>query len=150
MARTVTVKIKGLKELDRALGNLPKATGKNVLRRVLKEAGEPIARAARDRAPRHDLHLYESIDVSTKLNPRQRSLHKDQSSPTFQEMFVGTNNPAGVQQEFGNERHGAQPFMRPAWDATKNQALHIIEHLLWTEIEKAAKRQARKAAKAGK
>lgn len=147
MARTVTVKVEGLRELDRTLGELPKATAKSTLRRVLKEAGEPIARAARDRAPRHDLHLYESIDVSTRLNRRQRSLHKDQSSPTFQEMFVGTNNPAGVQQEFGNERHGAQPFMRPAWDATKRQALHIIENLLWTEIEKSAKRIAKRAAK---
>ena len=31
---TITVKVEGLKELDRALMQLPKATGKNVLRRV--------------------------------------------------------------------------------------------------------------------
>ncbi|WP_034658295.1 HK97-gp10 family putative phage morphogenesis protein [Chelativorans sp. J32] len=152
MARGMKVKIEGLRELDRALGQLPKATGKSVLRRVLKEAGEPIARAARDRAPKLELHLVENIDVGTKLTRRQAALHRktfadDRASA---EVFVGAADPAGVQQEFGNERHPPQPFMRPAWDATKRQALHIIEHLLWTEIDKAAQRQARKAAKAGK
>lgn len=152
MARAVTVKVEGLSELDKALGQLPKATAKNVLRRVLKEAGEPIARAARDRAPRDELHLYENIDVGTKLTRRQAALHRKmfKDDRVTAEVFVGASNPAGVQQEFGNERHAPQPFMRPAWDATKRQALHIIEHLLWTEIDKAAKRQARKAAKAGK
>jgi len=152
MARRVTGKIEGLRELDRALGQLPKATGKNVLRRVLKEAGEPIARAARDRAPKLELHLYENIDVGTKLTRRQASLHRrmfkdDRASA---EAFVGASDPAGMQQEFGNERHDPQPWLRPAWDATKQRALFIIEHLLWTEIDKAAKRVARKAAKAGK
>lgn len=146
---TVTVEILGLKELDRALNELPSATGKAVLRKVLKEAGEPIARAARAGAPTEEGYLIESIDVSPKLSRRQAGLHKamypdDRASA---EMFVGTNNPAGVQQEFGNSRHGAQPFMRPAWDSQKEQALFIIEHLLWTEIEKGAKRVAARAAR---
>ena len=147
MARTVTIKIEGLQELDRALGQLPKATAKRVLRKVLTDAGEPLARTARRLAPRDEHHLYESIDVSTKLNRRQRRLHKEQSVPTFQEMFVGTNNPAGVQQEFGNSRHPAQPFMRPAWDAEKNKVLDHIANSLWGEIEKSAERLARKAGK---
>lgn len=143
----VTVKIEGLKELDQALGQLPKSTAKATLRRVLKEAGEPMARAARAGAPVDEHYLYESIDVSTRLNPRQRSLHKDEGGRAFQEMFVGTNNPAGVQQEFGNEHNPAQPFMRPAWDATKQQTLDLIANSLWGEIEKSAQRLARKAAK---
>lgn len=143
----VTVKIEGLKELDRALGQLPKSTAKATLRRVLKEAGEPIARAARSRAPIEEHHLVESIDVSTRLNPRQRSLHRQAGGRAFQEMFVGTNNPAGTQQEFGNSRHGPQPFMRPAWDATKQQTLDYIANSLWGEIEKSAQRLARRAAR---
>lgn len=143
----ITVKIKGLKELDRALGQLPKATAKAALRRVLVEGGELIASAARRRAPHLEYHLLESIDVSTKLNSRQRSLHREQGGQAFQEMFVGTNNPAGVQQEFGNERHGPQPFMWPAWDSTKDAALERITLLLWTEIEKSAARVASKAAR---
>ena len=142
-----TVKIEGLRELDRALGQLPKSTAKAVLRKVLKDAGEPLARSARRLAPKDEYHLYESIDVSTRLNRRQRGLHRKETSPAFQEMFVGTNNPAGVQQEFGNDRHAAQPFMRPAWDAEKMNVLDLISVSLWGEIEKAAQRLARKAAK---
>ncbi|GLQ36749.1 hypothetical protein GCM10007908_03690 [Rhizobium albus] len=146
MARS-TVRISGLKELDRALGELPKAAAKATLRKVLTEAAEPMARAARRNAPKQDYHLYESIDVSPRLNGRQRALHRKENSPTFVETFVGTNNPAGVQQEFGNERHAAQPFLRPAWDAEKKPTVERIANSLWTEIERMAKRVANKAAR---
>jgi HK97 gp10 family phage protein len=141
------VKIEGLKELDRALGQLPKATAKAALRQVLRDAAEPMARAARQMAPKDEYHLYESIDVSTKLNQRQRALHREENKPTFQEMFMGTNDPAGVQQEFGNERHTAQPFMRPAWDTEKVPTLNRIANSLWLRIEQAAQRLARRAAR---
>lgn len=146
MAKT-TVKIEGLKELDRALGQLPRATAKAALRQVLRDAAEPMARQARQSAPRDEYHLYESIDVSTRLSRRQRGQHREENQPTFQEMFVGTNNPAGVQQEFGNERHGAQPFMRPAWDAQKKPTLDRIANSLWLRIEQAAQRLARRASR---
>lgn len=143
MSKTRVI-IDGLQDLDRALSSLPRSVGKKVARDVLKDAAEPMARAARQLAPRDEYHLYESIDVSTRLNSRQRSLHREGVSPSFQEMFVGTNNPAGVQQEFGNERHAAQPFMRPAWDAEKVPTLTRISNSLWFHIEKAARRLPRK------
>ncbi len=139
-----TVKITGLKELDRALGQLPQAVAKQTLRKVLKGAAEPLARRARQLAPRDEYHLYDSIDASTRLSKRQAAAHKKESDRSFQEMFVGTNNPAGVQQEFGNERHGAQPFMRPAWDSEKEPTLDRISNSLWTEIERSARRLAKK------
>ena len=150
MARSVTVKIEGLRELDAALGELPKSTAKAALRKVLKDAAEPVAAAARRNAPHDEYHLHESIDVSTKLSRRQRGLHKKETSPAFQEMFVGTNNPAGTQQEFGNSRHQPQPFMRPAWDGTKAGVLEHISNALWLEISKAAARVARKSFKASR
>ncbi|WP_288430206.1 HK97-gp10 family putative phage morphogenesis protein [uncultured Agrobacterium sp.] len=143
MAKQV-VTIDGLQDLDKALSSLPHSVQKKVARDVLRESAEPMARAARQLAPRDEYHLYDSIDVSTRLNSRQRSLHREEASSSFQEMFVGTNNPAGIQQEFGNERHGAQPFMRPAWDAEKKPTLSRIANSLWFHIEKAARRLARK------
>ena len=146
MAKT-TVRVEGLRELDRALGQLPKSTAKAVSRQVLRDAAEPMARAARQLAPRDEYHLYESIDVSTRLSRRQKAMHRETNSDTFAEMFMGTNNPAGVQQEFGNERHGAQPFIRPAWDAEKQPTLERIADALWVRIAQAAQRLARKATK---
>ncbi|NWJ24768.1 HK97-gp10 family putative phage morphogenesis protein [Rhizobium sp. RM] len=142
--RSSTTKITGLKELDRALGQLPEAVAKQTLRRVLKEAAEPLARRARQLAPRDEFHLYDSVDVSTRLSKRQSALHKKEGGQSFQEMFVGTNNPAGVQQEFGNDRHAAQPFMRPAWDGEQVPTLDRIANSLWTEIEKSARRNAKR------
>ncbi len=142
--RVRTVRIEGLKELDRALADLPKSTAKRVTRGILLEAGEPLAQEARVREPKLDMHLYENTDVGTKLTRRQAGLHKSGGNKDFAEAFVGTSDPAGVQQEFGNEHNAAQPFLRPAWDAKQDQVLFIISHRLWVAIETAAARLARR------
>lgn len=152
-----TVKITGLRELEKALGELPKATGKNVLRRVLRKRAQPIADAARAMAPDDPAtggdDLRASIGVGTKLSPRQAKLHRKmfKSDRASVEMFVGAGpDPAAVQQEFGNVNHGPQPFMRPAWDGNKDALIEGIKDDLADEIAKAAKRVAAKAARAAK
>ena len=145
MARNVRFKLEGLKELEQALGELPRATQRNVLRRVLEDAGEPIARAARSRAPRDVGNLVESIDVSQRLTRRQKARHQKVAGV---EMHVGAGaNPQSITQEFGTFKEPAQPFMRPAWDGEKHGAMNLIYNSLWGEIEAAAARAARKAAR---
>lgn len=146
MAKGFSVKVEGLKELEKALQDLPRANAKAVLRRTLKEAGQPVAKTARSLAPHEEGYLRESIDVSTKLSRRQAGLHKKQSPV---EMFIGPGpDPAAHLQEFGNgPGHQAQAFMRPAWDQHKNEVLDTIANRTWLEIEKTAKRLAKKAAK---
>lgn len=146
MAKGFSVKVEGLKELERALQQLPKANAKAVLRRTLKEAGEPVAKTARALAPKQMGYLRESIDVSTKLSGRQARLHKKQSPV---EMFIGPGpDPAGHLQEFGSgPGHHAQAFMRPAWDQHKSEVLDTIANRTWLEIEKAAARLAKKSTK---
>lgn len=153
MAR-VTVKVSGLRELDRALGQLPKSTGKAVLRRVLKKAGQPMADDMRAKAPDDPEtggnDLRSSIGVGTKLSKRQAKLHRKmfKNDKASAEVFVGAGKVAHAHlQEFGTAHHGAQPFARPAWDAGKMQALETIKTDLWSEIDKAAIRLAKKAAK---
>lgn len=142
----VKVHVEGLKELEQALQQLPKANAKAVLRRTLKEAGEPVAKTARSLAPREMGYLRESIDVSPKLSSRQATMNNRQSPV---EMYIGPGtDPAGHLQEFGTgPGHQAQPFMRPAWDQHKNEVLDIIANRTWLEIEKTAARLAKKAAK---
>lgn len=146
MAKGFSVKVEGLKELEQALRGLPKANAKRVLNKTLKEAGEPVAKTARALVPVEQGYLRESIDVSTKLSGRQRKLHKKQSPV---EMFIGPGpDPAGHLQEFGSgPGHQAQAFMRPAWDQHKNEVLDTIANRTWLEIEKAAARLAKKAAR---
>jgi HK97 gp10 family phage protein len=145
-----TVTVEGLRELDAALGNLPKATGKNVLRRVLKKAGQPIAEEAEERAPVLTGALQISIGVGTKLTKRQSKLHRKmfKDDRASAEMFVGAGGLAqATQAEFGNEHQAAEPYMRPAWDGNKDEALDIIATDLGDEIMKAARRLAKKAAR---
>ncbi|WP_233469463.1 HK97-gp10 family putative phage morphogenesis protein [Neorhizobium petrolearium] len=139
------VRVEGLKELDKALGALPRATGKNVSRRALMKAGQVIADAGRDNAPEKEGHLKASYGVGTKLTRRQRQQHRKESPV---EVFAGPNDPAAVQTEFGNEHQAAEPHLRPAWDANKDKALEIVKDELTAEIAKAVSRAERKAARA--
>lgn len=144
-----TYRIEGLKEVKKALEELPKATGTNVLKRALTIAGAPIAAAAKSLAPddprTSGFDLEQSIVVSQKLSRRQKSQHVKESKV---EVFVGAGPLAqATQQEFGNVNHGPQPFLRPAWDAGRMPALNTIKAILWAEIDKAAKRLAAKAAR---
>ena len=145
-----TVKVEGLRELEAALKELPRSTGKAALRRALKKAAKPIADAAAARAPVDEGHLRDSIGVGTKLTRRQRSLHRKmfRNDRAAVEMFVGAGGLAqAITQEFGTFKEPPQPFMRPAWDAGKNALLDGIKDDLWGEIQKAAQRHARKMAR---
>ncbi|WP_027488470.1 HK97-gp10 family putative phage morphogenesis protein [Allorhizobium undicola] len=140
-----SIKVEGLRELQAALAELPKATGRRVALRALTKAATPIADAGRANAPERKGYLKKSYGVGTKLTRRQRKVSKKESQ--F-EVYAGPGgDPAGVQTEFGNEHQAAEPHLRPAWDANKDRALETIKEELWTEIEKAAQRLARKAAK---
>lgn len=142
-------RIEGFAELDRALGQLPKATQKNVLRRILRQAAKPIDDAASAKAPRDTGQLQISIITGTQLTRSQRSSAYRAGKLGVVEIHVGTELSRGMFQEFGTFKDTPQPFMRPAWDANKDKALSIIKVELGGEIEKAAKRYAKKLAKGG-
>lgn len=159
------VKLSGFKDLDRALGELPKATARNVLKRTLVKAGEPIADRARQLVPVLTSELKDSITVSARLKNKAgasefaaamraglgkaaavRALRdaRRAGGGSFAEMYVGPGAlPHAHMVEFGTSKMTAQPYMRPAWESTKRQALDVIERELGNEIIKAAKRIAR-------
>lgn len=141
-----TFKVEGLAELDRQLGELSASAGKGVLRRVGRKGLQPFDQTWRAKAPKDTGDLAESGGVGSKLT---RSVRKAVERENTVEVFAGPGgNPQAWQQEVGNHQHAAQPFVRPAWDETKDEALQIVRTELWTEISKAAKRKARKEAKA--
>ncbi len=147
-------RIEGLKELDKALGQLPRATGKNVLRRVARQALEPIIEVAKGLVHEQSGDLRGSLAVSPKLSHRQKTLHKRMfaNERSSIEMFAGAGShhfvPQGVFEEFGTVKQSPHPFLRPAWDGGKMRVLNNIKRDLWTEIKTAAARVARKKARA--
>lgn len=167
----MTVKIEGLSETDAALAALGKSLGKAVLRRVGKAALQPMAAVAQRLAP-DDPATSEAIADTVIVSTKRPKGSKSASTKAFAaargaglsvsearsaaraassgevEVFMGPNrDPKNVQQEFGNSRHAAQPYMRPAWDTGKSIALDAIKDDLWAEVEKTAARKARREAK---
>lgn len=176
MARLVTVSIDGLRELDQALGQLTKATARNVVKRVLVKAGAPIAEAASHMAPKDTGELSSSVVVSSKVQnsvgkaeyaeAMRQGLGKDaalkalrgarrsaKGKDSFGVVLVGPTQAKTkkdaikrIVQEFGSVNQPGQPYMRPAWDQNKDKALDIITGELGGEIQKAAARAAKRAA----
>jgi HK97 gp10 family phage protein len=146
----IEVKVEGLREVMSALRELPNATAKNVMKRVLLQRAQPVAEAARALVPVFEGHLQHSINVSDRLTRRQKGRHRKIDRDDV-EVFVGPGtDPAAHLNEFGSSHQAAHPFMRPAWDQTKDDLLEGVADDMWAEIEKAAARLARKSAKAAR
>lgn len=168
--------VEGLKELDAMLSQLSKSMAKTVLRNALKKAGAPVRDAAAALAPVDDGELASSLAVSPKLKKSQKpGGYRDRTAVNVYVGPVAKIAPHAHLVEFGTGpralkksrkiyldngwvtlRAGqsvgqmpAKPFMRPAFDATKQQMLNILVKEIAAELVKAVKRL-RKRAKTGK
>lgn len=150
MIGNVTVKLEGLAETVASMDELSRATQRNAVRRTLQKAGEPVANTAARLAPHESGSLAFSIVVATQLTRRHKGEQRTRGSEV--EVYIG---PAGGQgalfyashQEFGTVNMPANPFMVPAWEGSKTLVLASIVSGLKVEVDKAAKRAARKAAR---
>lgn len=133
----------GGEEVISALKQLPKATQNNTLRRVLREAMEPIATEVKGNAPTKWGDLEESLVTGTKLNKRQSSMNRENRKVT--QLHFGTSDPAGIANEFGNSHQAAQPFFRQAWESGKFRALATIGLKLADQIYAAVARRQRRS-----
>ena len=140
----IDMKFEGGKDLEKALMGLKRATAKAVARRVLKKSGQPVADRTNANAPEDSGNLAESYGVSTRLSHAQRRKTRGQDRDDVF-VYVGTNDPAGLQQEFGNVLHPAQPHLRPAWDALLPSVFKSIGDGMAVEIEKTVLRQRKKS-----
>lgn len=164
-----TVSVSGLSELDAALGQLPKATARNVLKRTLAKAAQPIVDEAKAIVPVQTGKLRDSIIASTRIKNKvgsgeysaamraglgkaaavsalRQARREAKGQGSFAELFVGPSTGAlryAHMVEFGTVKTSPQAYLRPAWDATKTRALGIIKAELGNEIIMAARRIAR-------
>lgn len=143
------MKLDGLADLDRTLGELGKAVGRNVLRRAGYKAIQPMADLASAKAPVRTGRLKVGIKVSSRQKSA-RALKVAPEGKSTVNVYMGPVRPdvaEAVQQEFGNKHHGPQSFMRPAWDAEKTEVPGRVGDELGPLIKKAALRQAKKQAR---
>lgn len=140
----ITSRLEGLEQTIANLGELPKATGRNVLRRMLRKNAEPVANLAARIAPTRTGKLAYSISVSTQLTRRHRRAKVNEV-----EVYIGPAAGLGTLMyasfdEFGTSDTPAFSFMRGAWYAKQNIVLAGITNDLKEEVAKAAARLARK------
>lgn len=144
------VQTQGFAELEKALEEFRPATAKNVLRRAGLGALKPVADGMKAKAPKRFENLRDAIDAGTK---RQKGTKKHFPDSSTVEVYAGVSvvvggmPPQAIQQEFGNEHHGPQPYGRPTWDREERPTLDRVKESLSTEIEKASQRAKRKALK---
>lgn len=158
MARSETVQIKGLRELAKALNELPDRVARNGLRVAVYAAAKVVRDEAKHKAP----------IAAQALGPNQpppgtlkRSVIMKQipelSGRTRQTFFVMVRHGKKYRKqgkkgnlsqdawywrfvEFGTRKMNARPFLRPALEAKRHEAVHAMKERLALRIEEEAKK----------
>lgn len=135
--------------MEAALKALGQAAGRRTAMRALKLAAQPIQTMWHRLVPVDDGDLKRAVKIGRAIKGIQKRIPKD----TVQ-TFVGIDESEDRRlhiyaevQEFGNESNPAQPAGRPAFDQQKLNAFERLAGDMLSEIEKTAKREARKTAR---
>lgn len=113
-------------EIDAALELAQRAVSGEALERVLRDACQPMLDRAISLAPNKSGNLKRHIQLRTK--------HSNASASAILEVKdsgVGGDVREAIFSEFGTSHQPAKPFMRPAFEASKDGVLNAVgQHLL--------------------
>lgn len=156
------VRITGAREMEAVLRQLPDTIAKQVLTKALREAAEPVLEEARALAPvgqeakgrvrlrttkrgKVSIANYGKLKLSLRIAnvPASRTPHSATVAVTVGKAFWG------LFVEFGTRFMSARPFLRPAFESKKIEALNRLGESLGEQIEKAAKKLSGPLAKSG-
>lgn len=163
---TVTVDFKGGRELEaalKALGN--PAAARRSGQRAVNKAMEPVRDVAKSLAPddpatgigkflkeaiksgprksRDKDRVFAAVGIDHTVDPPKDVARKG-GKGTYRDPGVAG---VAVMQEFGTENMPANPYMGPAWELERAALPGILGRIMWADIEKTAKRLARKRAR---
>lgn len=164
------IQVLGLKELEDALNDLPRAVARGTLTRALKKTAQPIADDEKRRVRVRSGETRDSVIVTTKVRNQvglqeygetiasggsreeavgalRAARRAGGSDGARAEVSIGPTKFTAVFLERGTFKMPAFPFVRPAWEAGKYRALDDISTQLKNEIDKSVARAARKAAR---
>jgi hypothetical protein len=134
------LKMTGLKDLEAALLEMATKEAKRIGKLALRNAAKPILSEYKARTKVKTGDLVSNESAGTRLNKRQRSL-TPRPGPSEIEIHIGTADPGGIMEEFGNRNQVANPALTPAWDKEGGEtALRRIGEELGAGIERFAAR----------
>lgn len=134
----VSVKTEGFAELERKLLDLGAAASKTVMRGALMSGLTPMVKRARERVAKRTGALAKSIrkrSMITKGNDFAADVGIHMSSK---------RKEAGWRwhfEEFGTSKQRARPFIRPAFDETKDEVVARFKDEMAKRIDKEAKKR---------
>ena len=157
---SVTFKVSGFRDIERALAELPASTAKSVARRAMKKELQPVASLANALWPGSGEDVFR---IATRVSRSQYGDTAAEKGRSVVNLYVGapggsTGTPHAHLLEFGTgpryHKSGKfvgsvspTPMLQPAWDANKSTMLEGLGKRLWEEIEKTIARRAKRAAK---
>lgn len=132
--------VTGLAELSKKLKEMPVKLARNGLRAAVNAGAEVIRKDAVSRVP---------VDTGRLKKSIYKKQIREKSNNLQQTFFVGARNGKKYRQadkdayywrflEFGTSKLPARPFLRPAFDARKNDAVDAIGRKLKERIDKYA------------
>lgn len=155
------VQLHGLEELKKTLNDLPLALGEKVLRGSLRSAANVIRNEARNNAPvlkkdvphRKPGTVRDAIVVRRSKQDKYgvyvsvKPLGKSKIKSFKQSGGKSNQNPDDpfywVFKEFGTSSQPADPFMRPAFESKKMDALGVVQSKMKSRLQSEAKKLAR-------
>ena len=152
-----SLKMFGFKEMDALLQAIPRQLAGQGVSSGMRRALQPVAAAARSYAPGS---LSERIRIAPTIKAGQQAQSLEKPGRGRKVMYVGATAPHAHLVEFGTgPRYQANgkyvgimtpdPFLRPAWDANKDEVLANLATAIREEIAKALGRRTSRAIKAG-
>lgn len=153
----ISFEVQGLKELEQALLEIGQAASAKALFPALMSAGLPIQKEAKKLAPKATEPYYrykkkrnsnntDEESGSQKIQVQPGGLRKSIARKRLKESVLGNGANIAISWrgsgfygrfiEFGTSKYPAKPFLRPAFDAKKEEALTIFKQKLAENIEK--------------
>lgn len=144
MAGNVKVRIKGLKQAMRRVRQLSEAGQRAALEPAMTKAAQPLIRSAQGRAPSRV--IAEGIQVVNVVIKSKSGIRLEVGlpggrKPWFHGLFVELGTGPRVQKTTGRRTGSmpADPFLRPAFDAEKNNVRNIFAAELRRRLGMAAR-----------
>lgn len=138
MATTVRMEMKGLRELAAALKELDQDIQKKVARAATNAGAQVIKRLALQKVPVDTGNLKKHIVARRQRRPDRKLT--SQHAVTVRHKgkgVVGSPYQVGIFNEFGTVKMSAKPWMRPAFEQGKHQAMEAMLKRLRDRIAKA-------------
>jgi HK97 gp10 family phage protein len=138
MPGKLTVKVEGLREIERAMKELGVQASNRIARSALNRSATPVVKRAKQLVP---------VDTGALRKAITKRLRRQRRGSDRQTILIGVERPRSRIAhliEFGTAHQAAQPFLRPSLDESVSDVLRVQREAMAAGIERETKKLAQK------